>query len=310
MNAMNSRSNLLAYFALGAVCIIWGTTYLALRVGVTQFPAFLFSGIRFLIAGPILLLLVAMFRKVDFPSRKIILQQAVSGLLLCTFGVGIVGWSEMYVSSGLAAIICSVMPIWVMLINFAIASDDQPALPVVLGLLIGLLGIVLIFGEHVADFSEPSYTLGIVTTFVGNICWAIGTVWVKRKTLATDAFLAAGLQMLFGGIFLMPMSLIFDDYSSISYSPDMLFSLVYLILFGSVAAYACYSYAIKKLPMTQVSLYAYINPIVAVVLGALMLGERLNMRIAIGILITLAGIYVVNRGYQIRSFLRAQFSRD
>jgi drug/metabolite transporter (DMT)-like permease len=162
----------------------------------------------------------------------------------------------------------------------------------------------------VADFSEPSYTLGIVTTFAGNICWAIGTVWVKRKALATDAFLAAGLQMLFGGIFLMPMSLIFDDYSSISYAPDMLFSLAYLILFGSVAAYACYSYAIKKLPMTQVSLYAYINPIVAVVLGALILGERLNVRIAIGILITLAGIYVVNRGYQIRSFLRAQFSRD
>lgn len=310
MNYMNSRTNFLAYLALGAVCIIWGTTYLALRVGVTQFPPFLFSGIRFLIAGPILLVLVGLFRKVGFPSRKVILQQAVSGLLLCTFGVGIVGWSEMYVSSGLAAIICSVMPIWVMLINFAIASDDQPALPVVLGLFIGLLGIVLIFGEHVADFSEPRYTLGIVTTFLGNICWAIGTVWVKRKTQATDAFLAAGLQMLFGGILLMPMSLIFDDYSTLTYSPDVLFALVYLILFGSVAAYASYSYAIKKLSMTVVSLYAYINPIVAVVLGALLLGERLNVQIAIGILITLAGIYVVNRGYQIRSFFRAQFSRD
>lgn len=310
MNSMNPKSNLLAYLALGAVCIIWGTTYLALRVGVTQFPPFLFSGIRFLFAGPILLLLLYFFRKTEMPSRKVIAQQAVSGLLLCTFGVGIVGWSEMFVSSGLAAIICSVMPIWVMLINFAISSDDQPALPVVLGLVIGLAGIVLIFGEHVSDFSDRNYTLGIFTTFLGNICWAFGTVWVKRKTQATDPFLAAGLQMLFGGIFLLPMSLIFDDYSTITTSGDMVFALIYLILFGSVAAYASYSYAIKKLPMTIVSLYAYINPIVAVVLGALLLGERLNLRIGIGILITLAGIYVVNRGYQIRSFLRTQFSKE
>ncbi len=310
MNAMNSRPSLLAYVALGALCIIWGTTYLALRVGVTQFPAFLFSSIRFLIAGPMLLLIVWIFGKLELPSRKVLFQQAISGLLLCTLGVGVVGWSEMYVSSGLAAIICSVMPIWVMLINFAIASDDQPSLPSVIGLFIGLFGIMIIFGENVADFSEPRYTLGIVTTFLGNICWAIGTVWVKRKTQATDAFLAAGLQMLFGGIFLIPMSLIFDDYTTLNPSSDVLFALGYLILFGSIAAYVSFSYAIKNLPMTLVSLYAYINPIVAVVLGALMLGERLNVRIAIGILITLAGIYVVNRGYQIRSFLRAQFSRD
>lgn len=310
MQTMNTKTNLLAYLALGAVCIIWGTTYLALRVGVTQFPPFLFSGIRFLIAGPILLALLYFFGKVKFPSAKILAEQAVSGLLLCAFGVGIVGWSEMYVSSGLAAIICSVMPIWVMLINFVVAADDQPAFPVVLGLVIGLAGIVLIFGEHVSDFSDPNYTLGIFATFLGNICWAFGTVWVKKKTTATDPFLAAGLQMVFGGLFLLPMSLFFDDYGTITTSQDMMFSLVYLILFGSVAAYASYSYAIKHLPVTIVSLYAYINPIVAVVLGAFFLNERLNIRIGVGILITLFGIYVVNRGYQIRSFLRTQFSKE
>jgi len=310
MESMNNKSNVLAYFALGVLCIVWGTTYLALRVGVTQFPPFLFSGIRFLCAGPILLTILYLLGKATVPTRRILREQAVSGLLLCTFGVGIVGWSEMYVSSGLAAIICSVMPIWVMLINFFVSADDQPALPVVLGLFIGLVGIVMIFGEHLGDFSDPKYTFGIFTTFLGNICWAFGTVWVKKKTTATDPFLAAGLQMIFGGLFLLPMSLIFDDYATITSSWDMIFSLIYLILFGSVAAYASYSYAIKKLPMTIVSLYAYINPIVAVILGALVLGERLNLRIGIGILITLAGIYVVNRGYQIRTFLKTQFSKE
>lgn len=116
--------------------------------------------------------------------------------------------------------------------------------------------------------------------------------------------------MLFGGIFLIPMSMLFDNYASITWSGEMAFALVYLILFGSVAAYAAYSYAIKKLSMTTVSLYAYINPIVAVILGAVLLHERLNARILIGILITLAGIYVVNRGYQIRSFFKTQFSKE
>ncbi len=307
---MKNQKNLIAYLALGAVCIIWGTTYLALRVGVTQFPPFLFSGIRFLIAGLLLLGLLIVLGRASLPSGKMIAQQAVSGLLLCTFGVGIVGWSEMYVSSGLAAIICSVMPIWVILINMAVSRDEYPTTPVIIGLLIGLAGIIIIFGEHISDFSDPNYTWGITMTFVGNICWAFGTVWVKKKTITSDPFLAAGLQMFFGGVFLLPMSLIFDDYSTIHWSMEMFGALVYLILFGSVAAYACYSYAIKKLPVTIVSLYAYINPIVAVILGSIILQERLNVRIGIGILITLAGVYVVNRGYQLSTFFRAQFTKE
>ena len=307
---MKNQNNLLAYLALGAVCIIWGTTYLALRVGVTQFPPFLFSGIRFLIAGPLLLGLLILLGRASLPSGKMLVQQAVSGLLLCAFGVGIVGWSEMYVSSGLAAIICSVMPIWVILINITVSRDEYPTTPVIIGLVIGLAGIIIIFGEHVTDFSDPNYAFGITMTFVGNICWALGTVWVKKKTITSDPFMAAGLQMFFGGIFLLPMSLIFDDYATIHWSMEMFGSLVYLILFGSVAAYACYSYAIKKLPVTIVSLYAYINPIVAVLLGAVILQERLNARIGIGILITLAGVYVVNKGYQLSTFFRAQFTKD
>lgn len=160
------------------------------------------------------------------------------------------------------------------------------------------------------DFSDPNYTLGIAMTFTGNICWAFGTVWVKKKTVSADPFLAAALQMFFGGLFLLPMSIAFDNYSNMHWSPEMFASLGYLILFGSVAAYACYSYAIRKLPMTLVSLYAYINPIVAVVLGSIILNERLNLRIGLGILITLAGIYIVNRGYQFRTYWKAKFSKE
>ncbi len=306
----NQPKPIIAYLALGAVCIIWGTTYLALRIGVTQFPPFLFSMLRFLFAGPILLGFMLTVGKASMPNKKVILNQAVAGLLMVTLGISVVGWAEMYVSSGLAAIICSMMPIWVILINISVNKEERPTFPIVLGLLIGLGGIIMIFAEHLGEFSNAAYTLGIVLTFFANLGWAVGSVWIKMKNENTDPFVNAGLQMFFGGLFLTPLSLVWDDYSTIHWSGQIWGALIYLILVGSVAGYACYSYAIKKLPMTIVSLYAYINPIVAVGLGWLVLDEKLNARIGLAILITIAGIYIVNRGYQLKDLWKAQFSKS
>ena len=144
--------------------------------------------------------------------------------------------------------------------------------------------------------------------FIANLGWAGGSIWMKRRNLQSNPFLNAGLQMLFGGLLLLPVSAVFDDYATIQWTSNVLYSLVYLILVGSVAAYACYAYAIRKLPITIVTLYAYVNPIVAIVLGWLVLGEKLNLRIAIAIGVTLAGIYIVNKGYQLRNLWKSQFS--
>lgn len=306
---MNTQKNIIAYLALAAVCIIWGTTYLALRVGVTQFPPFLFSAIRFLIAGPLLIGFMLTIGKASLPSKELIFHQAISGLFMVTLGVGVVGWTEMHVSSGLAAIICSVMPIWVILINLIVSKDERPTLPIIIGLAVGSSGIIMIFSEHLAEFSNSNYFIRIVVTFLANICWAFGTVWTKKKNQNSNPFLNAGLQMFFGAVFLIPVSLLFDDYSTIHWSGEVITALIYLIFVGSILAYTCYSYAIKHLPMTLVSLYAYINPIVAVVLGWIILHEKLNFRISIGIVITVAGIYIVNRGYQLRDLWRTQLQR-
>ena len=297
----NQKSLLFAYLALAAICIIWGTTYLALRIGVTQFPPFLFSMLRFLVAGTILIAFMMTIGKAKWPDRNTLFNQAVAGFFMTTLGISIVGWAEVYVSSGVAAIICSVMPIWTILINLVVSKDERPNWLIMLGLIIGLSGIVMIFGEHLAEFSDSKYKSGIIMTFVANLSWAIGTVWTKKKNQNSNPFLNAGLQMLFGGLLLIPFTLLFDDYSTIQWSNEVITSLVYMILVGSVGAYACYSYAINKLPMTIVSLYAYINPIVAVVLGWLILDEKLNTRIGVAILITIAGIYFVNRGYQLKT---------
>jgi drug/metabolite transporter (DMT)-like permease len=115
--------------------------------------------------------------------------------------------------------------------------------------------------------------------------------------------------MFFGGIWLIPSALLFDDISSVTWSVEAFYSMIYLVLIGSIVAYACYSYVLRKLPMTIVSLYAYVNPIVAVILGWMVLGEKLNLKIGIAILITVAGIYIVNKGYHLGRLWKQQFSR-
>jgi drug/metabolite transporter (DMT)-like permease len=300
---------LIAYLALASVCIIWGTTYLAIRIGVSHFPPFLFSMIRFLIAGPILIVVTILVGKTEWPSKKALINQAIGGFFMITMGISVVGWAEMYISSGVAAIICSVMPIWTILINLVANRDEKINWIIVLGLLVGMSGILLIFSEHLTEFSDSNYTLGIVFTFMANLSWAIGSVFTKKKNQTINPFLGAGLQMFFGGLMLLPLSIAFDNYTSIQWSKEVVYSLGYMILIGSVAGYACYAYAIKKLPMTIVSLYAYINPIVAVILGWAVLHEKLNSRIGLAIALTIVGVYMVNKGYQLRNAYKIQTSK-
>jgi drug/metabolite transporter (DMT)-like permease len=308
---VTSKNSWLAYAALAVICVIWGTTFLGIRIGVTDIPPFLFAGIRTTIAGILLVVIVMIAMKAKLPSFSVIINQAIAGFFLFTLGNGLIGVAELHISSGITAIICAMIPIWVTLINLGTSEDERPTLPVFIGLAIGLSGIVLMFGDSVADFSNSSYALSILVIFVANIGFSFGTVWIKRKNTNSNSntFVNAGLQMFFGGIGNLILSPVFDNYSTINWTTSAVWALIYLIVFGSVVAYACFSYALKKLPVTIVALYAYINPIIAVLLGALILGEKFNLRIAVAMLVTVAGIYIVNKGFQLRDLWRAQFTR-
>lgn len=303
------RDLLIAYIALAAVCVIWGTTYLALRIAVLHFPPFLFTALRQITAGILLVGFLLTITKTAWPTKDQIFKQAVAGFFLITLGNGLVAWSEMTIPSGIAAIICSLMPMVVILINLSINKEEKPTAPIFIGVAIGLAGIVMIFGEHISEFSNIQYLIGILVTLVAVLSWAAGSIWIKKNNMNTNPFMNAGLQMFFGGVFALPCSLMFDDLSSVSWTPEAGYSLLYLIIFGSIIAYASYSYALRKLPMTIVSLYAYVNPLVAVVLGWAVLGEKLNTTIGLAILVTVAGIYIVNRGYQLRDLWKTSFSR-
>ena len=300
---------LIPYIALSAICLIWGTTYLVLRIAVLHFPPFLFVTIRQLLAGSLLVGFMLLSGKAAWPDRAHLVRQAVAGFFMITLGNGLVAWAEVVIPSGVAAILCSLMPMVVILINLGINKDERPTVAILAGVLLGLAGITLIFGEHLVDFAKIEYQLGILVIFIAVLSWAGGSVWLKKRGNDGNAFLNAGLQMFFGGIWLIPGALIFDDFSRVTWSAEAFYSMIYLVLVGSIVAYACYSYVLRKLPMTIVSLYAYVNPIVAVILGWIVLGEKLNLKIGIAILITVAGIYIVNRGYQFGRLWKQQFSR-
>jgi drug/metabolite transporter (DMT)-like permease len=306
---MKNRQSYIPYVALAAVCMIWGTTYLALRIAVLHFPPFLFTALRQTTAGLVLLTCMVTVGKQAFPSRAHLWRQAIGGFFMISMGNGLVAWAEMHIPSGIAAIICSLMPVLVILINVMISRDEKPTTPIIFGVLVGLAGIVMIFSEHIAGFSKTAYVIGIVFTFLAVLAWAGGSIWIKKKHTESNPFVNAGLQMFFGGFLLLPFSLAFDDLSRITFSAEVVWSLLYLIVFGSLIAYASYAYALRKLPMTIVSLYAYINPLVAVVLGWLVMDETLNGKISIGIILTITGIYIVNKGYQIGNVWKTSVQR-
>ncbi|MGC1241719.1 MAG: EamA family transporter [Chryseosolibacter sp.] len=305
---MNNRQSYLPYIALAAVCIIWGTTYLALRIAVLHFPPFLFTALRQTTAGLLLLSFMLTLGKASLPSGQHIMRQAIGGFFMISMGNGLVAWGEMHIPSGVAAIICSLMPVLVILINLMIHRDEKPTVPIIVGVVLGLAGVVMIFSEHLAAFSKTEYIIGIIFTFAAAVAWAGGSIWIKKKHTDSNLFVNAGLQMFFGGFFMFPFSLAFDDLSNVTWSPEVTYSMLYLIVVGSIVAYASYAYALRNLPMTLVSLYAYINPLVAVILGWLVLGEKLNTSIWIGMLLTIGGIYIVNKGYQLRNVWKAQFT--
>jgi drug/metabolite transporter (DMT)-like permease len=216
------RKDLPAYAALIAICIIWGTTYLALRVAVTHFPPFLFVAIRQVAAGLLLVGGLLLLAKIKFPGWRYIYHQAIAGFFLITLGNGLVAWAEMHIPSGIAAVICSLMPVMVIITNIMINREERPNIPIIVGIVLGFIGISMIFGEDLNQLKNRDYMVGMILIFLAVIAWAGGSVWIKKHNQKTNVFLNAGLQMFFGGMWSFILSFAFDDLSVIHWSPEAL----------------------------------------------------------------------------------------
>jgi drug/metabolite transporter (DMT)-like permease len=288
-----------AYFALAIVSVVWGTTYLAMRIGVETFPPLLFAGIRHTVAGLILfatLKLTGRWIPLNFKETR---NHVIAGILMLTLANGVIGWAERYIPSGLAALIVSSMPIYVVGVNYFSGIDRRVLnLKITAGLLLGLAGVVLIFKDNLKDLGDSRYFFGVIATFLSSLCWAMGSIFSKHRPTRANSFVNATAQLIGGGIALLLIAPIFDDLSELNHvTSSSIGALAYLILFGSLLSFICYLYALEKLPVGLVSVYAYINPFIALALGALVLNEKVTWITALALVLTLMGVYFINAGY-------------
>ena len=234
-----------------------------------------------------------------FPDEKTIMQSAWLGFVMISFSSGLSHWSVQYISGGLAAIIGATIPLWIAIFSIAAKKDRKVSLQVLIGLLLGFAGILIIFYDHLAELLNKDFRLGIMLAAVSCITWAAGSVYTSKIKLGTGLLFGAGLQMFFAGIFVTVASIFFRQTVSLVTLPkETWFCMFYLIIIGSIVTYSSYVYVVQNLPTEKAGVYAYINPIVTLVLGRLLLDERLNYMIAIGALVTIFGVYLVNSNFR------------
>lgn len=288
-----------AYIALAFICIVWGTTYLAMRIGIAQFPPFLFSGIRQSTAGLLLLMMVLLSGVRYRWTAGNVARQAVTGFLMITLGNGLVSWAIQHIPSGLAALIGAVTPACTVLIDQVVSRQFRLPGLVVLGLLLGLVGMGFVFADNLADLANPAYLWGVVLTLLATLSWALGTVYSKNFGKQNNSFVNAALQLGFGGLGQLIWSAGTEQWSQVAMpSAQVIGALAYLVVFGSILAFVSYLYVLQTLPIGLASVYCYVNPLVAVLLGWLVLDERLTPITGFAFAFVAAGVYFINEGYK------------
>lgn len=286
----------LAWLAWATICLVWGTTYLAIRVALESIPVFLVAGLRWMAAG-LILTAITRLRGRPLPPVRQWGALALLGFLMNVLGNGFVVWAEQYVASGLTAVIIASVPFWSVGFEAVLPGGDRLRSGTLLALTVGFAGIVvLVWPEMSAGGAAGAAMIGgVVAIQIACAGWALGTSYAKRHPSASDPFAASAIQMLASGTMLLTIATISGEWTALQFSTRSLGALVYLTIAGSVIAYTAYLYTVAHLPLTTVSLYAYINPLIAVLLGAVLLDEPLSPRIAVASLLVLAGMALLRR---------------
>jgi drug/metabolite transporter (DMT)-like permease len=288
------RERLLAYAAWITICVVWGTTYLAIRVALETVPVALLGGLRWTVAGAILVGIL-LIRKEALPRFHAWGSLALSGFLLIVIGNGGVVWAEQYVASGLAAVLVAVVPFWNVLVEAVLPRGERLTSRALTGLVLGFVGIVILVWPEITLEGQDSrlFIAGLVALQIACFGWALGTAFTKRSATGASPLAAAAVQMVISGVIMIAIGTIAGEWSRLAFSTRSAGALIYLTLIGSIVAYSAYVYALRHLPISQVSQYAYVNPLIAVWLGALLLGEPFTIRTIVAAVLVLVGIAVV-----------------
>jgi drug/metabolite transporter (DMT)-like permease len=288
----STRSRVVAAFA--AVYVVWGSTYLAIRYAVETMPPFLMAGARFIVSGAVLYVW-ARARGAPKPTRAQWRDATITGVLMLCLGNGAVGWAEQRVPSGLAALLVAVVPLWMVLIDWARPSGTRPRALVIAGVLIGFIGLIVLIG--------PSWTSGTAADATGalvlvgaSLAWACGSVFTRYGALPESSALSTGLQMLGGSVGLIAVGLARGEAAHVGLAQISIASWsgwLYLVTFGSLIGFTAYIFLLKTVSPAKASTYAYVNPLVAVFLGWGIAGESVTSRTVIAAAVILTGVAMI-----------------
>ena len=292
MKAVTSFKLTLALFSIS---FFWGTTYLAIRIAIETIPAIYIVGLRHFTAGLVLLIYLLISKKLEIPTWSRTRHNIISASLMLVLGNGLTTFGEHTVPSGLTALLTTLSPLLVLLINLS-TGKEKGSLKIIVGVLLGLIGMILIFFDSLPQLINPDYRVGILCILAAIFCWSLGTIHSKTGSAkSTNIFVDLCTQMLFAGGGLLIAS-IFTSYpfAVTTWKTTNILAVFYLTFFGSIAGYISYLYALSKLPSTSVSIFTYFNVVVALTLGWLILDEKVTLRLVFATAFILVGVVFAN----------------
>jgi len=281
-------------FAFASVYLIWGSTYLAIRLGVQSIPPFIMAGTRHLIAG--IILYSIMRKRVSVAPLKIQWRSAIIiGALLLLGGNGGVTWAEQRVPSGLAALLVATVPLWFMLLGWMQKDGARPTLRHLIGIVFGLIGLGILVGPEQLG-GERIDSLGALALIIATLTWAAGSLYSRKAPLPSSPFLATGMEMIAGGLILIITGSLTGEWSRLNIetvTTSSFLALLYLIFFGSLVGFSAYIWLLKHSTPSRVSTYAYVNPVVAVILGWLIANEPITLRTILASVVIIGSVIII-----------------
>jgi drug/metabolite transporter (DMT)-like permease len=286
------------WLALLALYIVWGSTYLAILFTVETIPPFLSAGVRFLVSGGILFLW--RWSAGDrLPTKRQWRSTAIVGIFLLLGGNGLVSFAEQRIASGIAALIVGTVPLWLVLIEALRPGGVRPSWQAILGLIIGFGGIYLLVGPSELNMGSLQFdTIGIGAVILASFLWSIGSIYSRGADMPASSLMATGAEMLIGSAALFVVSGLLGEWRNFdlaAVSTQSWLGLAYLITFGSLIGFVSYIWLLKNAPVSLVATYAYVNPLVAVFLGAWLADEAINARILVAGLVIIGSVILINQ---------------
>lgn len=284
------RPRTIAYIAFAAICIIWGTTFLAIRVAIETIPTLYVTALRFTSAGAILLA-IAMARGERVPRDPAVWRnETITGVVMIGIGNASLVWAENYISSGLAALLAATIPLWIAVLDAVFVGREPLSARRISGLIVGFCGVGLLVMPGLTAPDRHEFLLGFLGMQVSSVTWSIGTLRSKYRPSGAGGATGPAMQMLLGGVAVLLVALVATPAADVSFTARTAAALAYLTIFGSVIAFTAYHVALQSIAPGRVALYAYVNPAVAVVAGAVVLGEVVTWRMIVAMVVILSGV--------------------